>query len=345
MKRSKAASVAAALCIAAAGVPAGAGATTWCVSTAGDLRAKLLVAASNGEDDVIRLVRGNYLTGGSGFSFNSTQAFALTINGGFDASCTTGSQDARDTVLDGGGASQVLAINGPGSIAIRHLTIRNGLRSGSSGGGLQMTGSLATSQVVLAACILRDNTSDYAVGGAIIDGEGEIHVDGNLVTGNSAPNNGVLYLYGGTTTSVYMTNNTIAGNSASGAAPTMVFINYRNGAVPSSYLANNVFWGNTGGTDLQLYDGRTLLDHNDYAAIAGTPAAGSGGNLGVDPQFAAAGNFHLSATSPLLGAGTLAPAGGLSTMDLEGNPRTYAGAVDLGAYERGDVIFADDFET
>lgn len=343
MKGSKASSMVAVLGIASALLPPHAGATTWCVSTAGDLRAKLLVAASNGEDDVIRLVRGSYLAGGSGFSFNSTQVFALTINGGFDATCTNASQDARDTVLDGGGLSQVLSINGPGSVAIRHLTIRNGLRSGSSGGGLQMTGSLATSQVVLAACILRDNVSDYAVGAAIIDGEGEIHVDGNLVTGNSAPNDGGLYVYGGTTTNVYMTNNTIAGNSASGAAPTIVFINYRNAAVPSSYLANNVFWGNTG-NDMRLYDGRTLLDHNDYAAITGTPAAGSSGNLGVDPQFVAAGNFHLSASSPLLGAGTLVPAGGLPNLDLEGNPRTYAGGVDLGAYERGDVIFADGFD-
>jgi len=318
-------------------------AATWCVASAGDLRAKLLVAANNGEDDTIKLVRGTYLVAGNEFSFNSTQAFGLVVNGGFNPGCTSTNQDARDTALDGGGTSQVLNITSPGSVALRYLTIRNGLRSGSSGGGLQMLGSTASSQLTLAFNILRDNTSDYAVGAAIIDGEGEMHINGNLVTGNHAPGNGGLYVYGGSTTNVYMTNNTFAGNTASGGSGTIVFLNYRNPAAPSSFLANNIFWSNTASSDLSFYDGRSLLDHNDYAVIDGAPAAGSIANTSVDPQFAGVGTFQLARTSPLLGAGTLVPAGGLPGIDLEGHPRIWNGFVDFGAYERGDRIFDDGF--
>jgi hypothetical protein len=49
-------------------------------------------------------------------------------------------------------------------------------------------------------------------------------------------------------------------------------------------------------------------------------------------------------TSPLLGQGTLTPAGGLFTIDLEGHPRTFNNTIDMGAYERGDEIYSSDFD-
>jgi hypothetical protein len=317
----------------------------WCVSTADDLRSKLLIAASNSEDDTIELVRGTYLDAGNEFSFNSTQGFGLVIDGGFDAGCTHTAMNPRFTILDGGGLTQVLSTNSPGRVTLRYLTIRNGMRSGSSGGGLQMNGSGPASEAILDFDILSNNASDYAVGAAYIGVDGPIHIDGNLVVGNSAPNNGGLYVYVGTTSIVYMTNNTVTGNTVTspGTGP-IVFINYSNPAIPSAYVSNNVFWGNTSSTDLQFYDSRAQLASNDYASIQGAPAGGSAGNVSVNPLFAGTGDFHLSSTSPLLGAGTLTPVGGLPGTDIEGHPRTFNNLVDMGAYERGDEIFVDGFD-
>ncbi|MDR3387707.1 MAG: choice-of-anchor Q domain-containing protein [Rudaea sp.] len=76
----------------------------------------------------------------------------------------------------------------------------------------------------------------------------------------------------------------------------------------------------------------------------GNPAPSVNGNLSVDPHFGGSGNYQLAATSPLLGMGTTTPVGGLPTINLNGNPRSYSGLVDIGAYERGDEIFGDGFE-
>jgi hypothetical protein len=113
-------------------------------------------------------------------------------------------------------------------------------------------------------------------------------------------------------------------------------------------VSNTISYGNhgTGAYDFYLY-GFEKVDfvHNDYTSITGTQAPGGGGNfIAVDPKFVSADDFHLRSTSPLLGAGTLTPAGGLPAMDIEGHARSFAGQVDLGAYENIDFIFANGFD-
>ena len=91
------------------------------VSDAAGLRAALLTAATNGEDDVIVLAAGTYATGGTTFTFLSNESNTLTLQG---ASGTTRDQ----LVLDGGGNSQVLhfgCVGSCGAITLRGLIVQN----------------------------------------------------------------------------------------------------------------------------------------------------------------------------------------------------------------------------
>ena len=67
----------------------------------------------------------------------------------------------------------------------------------------------------------------------------------------------------------------------------------------------------------------------------------------ADPGYvdAANGDYHLALDSPVIGAGSLTPPGGLGPNDLDGKARRIGLGVDLGAFEADDpVVFIDGFE-
>ena len=325
-----------------AGLPAGA--HVWCVSTAADLQAKLLLAQANGEDDTIKLVRGTYAVGTDAFHFQSTESFGLVINGGFDAGCAQTAQDPRLTILDGGGVHAVFRSQSAGNLALRYLTLQNGRFDGGAGGGIQIFGTGPDSSVVLGINILRNNVSNFATCVGFIQVEGTVHVNGNLIVGNTTPAAGGLSIDAGANALIYVTNNTIANNTTGNATAGFLYVPGSNNTAPDAYFSNNIMWNNVAGSDVQFFGPGIQFNNNDIAVINGFQTAGSGANLSVDPVFASSSDFHLAATSPLLGIGLLAPAGGLPNVDLEGHPRTFGALVDLGAYERGDEIFADGLE-
>jgi hypothetical protein len=114
-------------------------------------------------------------------------------------------------------------------------------------------------------------------------------------------------------------------------------------------LVNTILWGNhahSGGDEI-FNDSST--PEISYSLIAGSGGSGagwdtslgtdSGGNLDADPLFVdgPGGNLRLSsAASPAFNAGDNTVAG-LPAMDLDGNPRIAAEAVDMGAYEYADL--------
>lgn len=75
----------------------------------------------------------------------------------------------------------------------------------------------------------------------------------------------------------------------------------------------------------------------------------AGNNLFLDDPVlfinAALGNYELAAGSAAIDAGDNSPPGGLGPLDLNGNDRVIGPAVDIGAYERPDILFADGFES
>ena len=83
-------------------------AATFCVSDATGLYNTLSQAASNGEDDTIQIVQSTYV---GNFIYASTEAFGVTIEGGYTADCASRKVDPANTVLDGDAAGNVLVLS------------------------------------------------------------------------------------------------------------------------------------------------------------------------------------------------------------------------------------------
>jgi hypothetical protein len=318
-------------------------AATVCVDDVQGLRDALLITQDNGVDDTIQIVRGAYHLNGESLRFNSSEAHSLNIVGGYAPGCASRVRDAANTMLDGDDSSPIFNVTTSNDFELHFLTLQHGLISGSSGGAMAVFGNGAASQALLANIIVRDSSSDYGIGGVIFAVAGTVIVQDNLITGITSPG-GALYVGGDTTVAVHLTNNTVTGNTATNPGSAGIIYIGAGSNVPMD-ASNNIFWGNLGGVpDLDFVNGAMLLTDNDYQRIDAALASGSSGNLSLDPAFSGGGDFHLRATSPLLGIGTLTPPDGLTVYDLEGHPRTWNGTVDLGVYERGDEIFADGFE-
>lgn len=95
-------------------------------------------------------------------------------------------------------------------------------------------------------------------------------------------------------------------------------------------IANSILWGNEGEL---FFDGTAVVSHCCF------PGATGSGNIDAEPLFVAPGDYHLSAASPCLDAGTAEVPGGLTGLDADRLARLVdsdqdgTAAVDLGAYE------------
>ena len=108
--------------------------TLYCVSTAQELHDALTEAQSNGQDDVIHIVQGTY---NGNFIYASTEAYSVTVEGGYTTDCVSRVVNPENTVLDGSNSGVVLALSTPGHeviFSVDGLTVRGG-NSGSRGGG------------------------------------------------------------------------------------------------------------------------------------------------------------------------------------------------------------------
>jgi parallel beta-helix repeat protein len=82
-------------------------------------------AETNKQDDVIKLVKGEYI---NNFNYLADPNYALSLSGGYVAGCSRQVIGPGATVLDGGNLSRTLYILNTegGNISISNLTIRNG---------------------------------------------------------------------------------------------------------------------------------------------------------------------------------------------------------------------------
>jgi parallel beta-helix repeat protein len=212
-------------------------------------------------------------------------------------------------------------VNEPGVVIEGNLIEGNNTFAG---GGIAATGA---GDLVIRRNVIQNNVASYGGGISIQDATNNADVVDNLIVGNQAfVSGGGIYtdIHAGTdVTGLRVVNNTISGNSPVG-------IEIHSVLHPAS-LYNNVVTD-----DLTCPAGAPTLVSNNVSHYlnACAAAAGTNGNISLDPQFvdAAAGNYQLQATSPSRDAGTNgAPA--LPSTDLRGVPRIWHGVVDQGAFE------------
>jgi len=342
-------------CLAASGFALAVTPVTVCVTDSAGLQAELTAAQGRTAPTFINVARGFYSTGGTTFTFYNpvTAQGQLDVTGGYDSTCTATAEDPSLTVVDGGGTSPVMNLESLGGISVRWLTIQNGKNNGGGSAGLSVESTGAG--VIVHYNIIRDNISVDINGGLFAgintttfgtSSAGNVDVSGNLIVHNTAANDGAAGAVGSDGTgAVYVVNNTVSGNIVTANGIGLVGGLYVSGPAPGPYVSNNIFYANTANTyDLYLYGNASVLYSNDVQNRAGSIDAGSTGNVSIDPRFVGGDDFRLLPGSPVRGVGahpgTLTPAGGigLASIDLKGNPRTYSGVVDMGAYSSDDLL-------
>jgi predicted outer membrane repeat protein len=202
-----------------------------------------------------------------------------------------------------------------------------------SGGAVYV--NLVTATVVIQANTFTQNTSD-GDGGAIYASAPAVTISDNLLARNTqtdtSSKGGGAWVKA--SSNLFFINNTITGNTSSGAAGGVAF-QVAPGAVLNVF--NNILWGNSGisGADVWLAGTgqEQIFSYNDAHDFFGIGDLFEN-DLDLDPQFVAPanGNYHLQSGSPCINAGTNG-APSLPATDLDGNPRLAGGTVDLGCYE------------
>lgn len=333
-------------------------AAEFCAATSAMIREALVIAASNGESDTIRIVIGAYAptTGSAAFSYTSDESHAIAVEGGYTFGCGLRVDNAGLTVLGGSGARPVLRFysQGSGAVTVRNLTIEDG-ESATRGAGLSIggptgkffvgfTGNATVERVVL----LGNRTAAEAGALAIATRGGNVTVRNNLVAFNQCSANHcslrienlasepVNVLFGG---------NTVALNTCNLGAPSCDSGGARFLGLQDAVIYDNLFAFHAGeDLSLETPEVEAELYYNNIEVLVGNPDT-EVGTLDVDnPQFvdALAEDFRLQPTSPVRNMGN-APYP-LPGVDLDGHPRIVDSAPDLGAYEIQDVLFADGFD-
>ena len=145
---------------------------TFCVDSAAELQTALTTATSNGEDDTIQIVQGTY---SGNFIYASTEAYGVSVEGGYASGCVSREVDPANTVLDGNATGNVLVLSSPDQavkFVVDGLTFQNGNASGPGGGLFTLTN------------------------------DGEVTLTNNIISGNvagSSGNGGGVYAPNGST--------------------------------------------------------------------------------------------------------------------------------------------------
>ena len=148
-----------------------------CVSTTNDLRNALSLAATNAQEDTIKIVQGTYE---GSFVYTSAEAYAVTVQGGYTAGCAGRVVNPLNTVIDANGVGAVLVLRGTGmtSFNVDGLLLRDGKAGNGYGGGLDVI-MTKVQDVTISNCHFTNNLGNQVPVG---EGGGASVVDANTLT-------------------------------------------------------------------------------------------------------------------------------------------------------------------
>jgi len=266
----------------------------FCVSDESGLQNALTDAAANGENDIIKVVQGNY---NGAFAYDSSEGHSISVSGGYTSGCATRVLNSANTVLDSAGSGTVLDLSDSagGDILIEGFTLKNGNNSANSGGGISAYSSVisgTSGNITIADNTIANNTAFWYGGGIWAQSysdegiAGNVTLTDNVITGNTASNSsggGVRATSStstGTSGIVTLANNTISGNTCSqtGYAGGGAMVGSTNENV---MLINNTFSNNSGGAGGGVYafahfNGTATLKHNTFTNNSSSNSSGGG---------------------------------------------------------------------
>lgn len=332
-------------------------AAVFCVDTSNELQQALMTAASNNEDDTVKIETGTYEgVSAVAFAYFTSQNFSLSVSGGFLSACALQLAEPSLTVLSGSDTRQVFSMQGAastsGALSISNLTISDGFTSQNGagltiGGGGGFAGNVSISRLVIA----RNVSTAFGGGMSVFSDGGIVNVVNNLFLLNrcgmsNCAISATVHAASVTNYRAFFGNNSILFNQCS-AGSSCSETGARFGGSARAVFYNNVFAGNGNGdlNLLSLGSGSVDLYNNNLVSRTGTSPTVVSGNIAfANPQFVDVLNddFGPAFTSPLRNAGTSLFA--LLSIDLIGMIRVNDFRVDIGAYENSDLIFENQFD-
>jgi len=236
-----------------------------CVTNSAGLQQALTTAESNGMYDIIMLEQGTYTVSGNSnnnFSFDTsgtygTEAYGLSIEGGYLSGCSSRNIDSVNTILDGENypmpytAHGVLEISSssylPSSISsinVEGITVKRGF-GGLDGGGVYIetkSGDINfANNIVMNNSFSASSSGDGGGGIYVRSIEGNINLNNNVIKDNSSA---IYYFQGGGVYAdnfygdIVLTKNVISQNYAPGGSGGGAYL--RGGPYSKIILGDNV---------------------------------------------------------------------------------------------------------
>jgi hypothetical protein len=321
-----------------------------------------VVVTMNANAGEMPVLRGFTVTGGGANGFTDG---AIDTSGGpalIEANTITGNRfcddgaisaafstaTIRDNVISnnsqscsGGVGGAGVSVRGAGTVQVLDNVISGNTHTQAAGG----VGLFAAGTPTISGNVIKNNVG-WQGGGISMFNDSDALITNNIVVGNQGAQGGGVYVsvpYGAR--GPVLVNNTIADNQANSGSAV-----YTTGFADQSSFVNDILAGNGGGAVVQCdgtYDPTPpIFRYSDvYSAGTGplfggvcTNQTGTNGNISADPLFvaAASGDYHLTAASPAVDAGTNI---GAPTTDIDGDTRPFDGnrdgtaVTDIGADE------------